>query len=246
MIPDPSLPGNINNAFRLNGCCPILSRNAYTGKIDHVLTSRQKLWGSFTWNKRDRYNRNNSRTFLPFPGQPINPVKRQIVGGPQVRIAHSWTISSRSVNEFSVGYNRFQNKNNITDNAKFTPKLGIPGIPNDCFPPMRFGGHNLVTPLFGVGCKNVDPSESYVYQDTFSYLRGKHSMKFGGEFRRYRYNTYEPRVRIRPNRAKSWRRQHSRSLGVPGRLPDLHSPQFFPRLVFQRSRTTFWPSLPDQ
>ena len=194
LIPDPSLPGNINNSFRLSGCCPILSRNAYTGKIDHVLTSKQKLWGSFTWNHRDRYNRNNSRTFLPFPGQPINPVKRQIVGGPQVRIAHAWTISSRSVNEFSVGYNRFQNKNNITDNAKFTPQLGIPGLPNDCFPPIRFSGHNSVAfaPLFGVGCKNVDPSESYVYQDTFSYLRGKHSLKFGGEIRRYRYNTYEP------------------------------------------------------
>ena len=192
LIPDPSLSGDTNNAFRLSGCCPILSRNAYTGKVDHVLTSKQKIWGSFTWNHRDRYNRNNSRTFLPFPGQPINPVKQQIVGGPQVRIAHAWTISSRSVNEFSVGYNRFQNKNNITDNAKFTPQLGIPGIPNDCFPPMRFSGHNPVTPLFGVGCKNVDPSESYVYQDTFSYLRGKHSLKFGGEFRRYRYNTYEP------------------------------------------------------
>jgi hypothetical protein len=191
-IPDPSLSGNINNNFRLSGCCPILSRNAYTGKIDHVLTSKQKLWGSFTWNQRNRYNRNNSRTFLPFPGQPINPVKRQIVGGPQIRIAHAWTISSRSVNEFSVGYNRFQNKNNITDNAKFTPQLGIPGIPNDCFPPMHFSGHNPVTPLFGVGCKNVDPSESYVYQDTFSYLRGRHSLKFGGEVRRYRYNTYEP------------------------------------------------------
>ena len=89
LIPDPSLPGNINNNFRLSGCCPILSRNAYTAKIDHVLTSKQKLWGSFTWNHRDRYNRNSSRTFLPFPGQPINPVKRQIVGGPQVRIAHA-------------------------------------------------------------------------------------------------------------------------------------------------------------
>ena len=109
-----------------------------------------------------------------------------------MRIAHSWTISSRSVNEFSVGYNRFQNKNNITDNAKFTPQLGIPGVPDDCFPPLRFTGHNPVPPLFGVGCKNIDPSESYIYQDTFSYLRGKHGLKFGGEFRRYRYNTYEP------------------------------------------------------
>jgi hypothetical protein len=192
LIPDPQLAKNTNNTERLSGCCPILSRNAYTAKIDHVLTGKQKLWGSFTWNHRDRYNRNSSRTFEPFPGQPINPVKQQIVGGPQVRIAHAWTISSRSVNEFSVGYNRFQNENNITDNAKFTPQLGIPGIPNNCFPPMRFSGHVPVAPLFGVGCKNVDPSESYVYQDTYSYLRGKHSLKFGGEFRRYRYNTYEP------------------------------------------------------
>src|SRR5438874_13804755 len=191
LFPDPTRLGDIKNTARFSGCCPILSRNAYTGKIDQVLTSSQKLWASFTWNHRDRFNRND-RSFPPFPGQPINPVKRQIVGGPQVRIAHAWTISSRSVNEFSVGYNRFQNKNNITDNAKFTPQLGIPGIPNDCFPPMKFSGHVQVTPLFGVGFKNVDPSESYVYQDTFSYLRGKHSLKFGGEFRRYRYNTYEP------------------------------------------------------
>ena len=192
LIPDPLFAKNTNNTLRLSGCCPILTKNVWTAKIDQVLTSKQKLSGSYTWNHRDRYNRNSSRTFLPFPGQPINPVKRQIVGGPQVRIAHAWTINNRSVNEFSVGYNRFQNKNNITDNAQFTPPLGIPGIPNDCFPPMRFSGHNPVTPLFGVGCKNVDPSESYVYQDTLSYLRGKHSLKFGGEFRRYRYNTYEP------------------------------------------------------
>jgi len=194
MLPDPQLAGNTNNTPKLSGCCPILSRNAWTAKIDHVLTDNQKLWGSFTWNQRDRYNRNNSRTFPPFPGQPLNPVKRQIVGGPQVRIAHSWTISTRAVNEFSVGYNRFNNKNNITDNAKFTPKLGIPGIPNDCFPPMHFSSSHVsgLAPLFGAGCKNVDPSESYIYQDTLSYLRGKHSLKFGGEFRRYRYNTYEP------------------------------------------------------
>src|SRR5438045_3708641 len=50
LIPDPVLPGDTNNDFRLSGCCPILSRNAYTGKIDHVLTSKQKLWASYTWN----------------------------------------------------------------------------------------------------------------------------------------------------------------------------------------------------
>ena len=192
LFPNPVSAKDLKNTPRFSGCCPILSRNAYTGKIDHVLTSKQKLWASYTWNHRDRYNRNRT-SFPPFPGQPINPVKRQIVGGPQVHIAHAWTISSRTMNEFSAGYNRFQNKNNITNNAQVTQQLGIPGIPHDCFPPFHFKGHVGQLPLnLGVGCKNIDPSESYVYQDTYSYLRGKHSLKFGSEFRRYRYNTYEP------------------------------------------------------
>lgn len=192
LFPDPVFAKDTKNTPRFSGCCPILTKNAWTAKIDHVLTGKQKLWASYTWNHRDRYNR-NGRSFPPFPGQPINPVKRQIVGGPQVRVAHSWTISTRAVNEFSVGYNRFQNKNNITTNAQFTPQLKIPGIPNDCFPPFHFRGHVGQLPsTLGVGCKNIDPSESFVYQDTYSYLRGKHSLKFGGEFRRYRYNTYEP------------------------------------------------------
>ena len=193
LFPDPANNKTARNTPVFSGCCPILSRNAYTGKIDHVLTTNQKLSGSFTWNERDRFNR-NGRSFPPFPGQPINPVKRQFVGGPQVRLAHFWTINARMVNEFSVGYNRFQNKNNITKNAQFTSQLGIPGIPDDCFPPIRFRNtrfSRLPTAL-GVGCENDDPSESYVYQDTFTYLRGKHSLKFGGEIRRYRYNTLEP------------------------------------------------------
>jgi carboxypeptidase family protein/TonB-dependent receptor-like protein len=193
LFPDPANNKNTRNTPVFSGCCPILSRNAYTGKIDHVLTTNQKLSGSFTWNQRDRYNR-NGRSFPPFPGQPINPVKRQLVGGPQVRIAHLWTINTRMVNEFSFGYNRFQNKNNITNNAQFTSQLGIPGIPDDCFPPIHFSNtrfSRLPTAL-GVACENDDPSESYVYQDTFTYLHGKHSLKFGAEIRRYRYNTLEP------------------------------------------------------
>ena len=193
LFPDPANDKTSRNTPVFDGCCPILSRNAYTGKIDHVLTSNQKLSGSFTWNERDRFNR-NGRSFPPFPDQPINPVKRQFVGGPQVRIAHSWTINSRMVNEFSAGYNRFQNKNNITNNAQFTSQLGIPGIPDDCFPPIHFTSSRAsrVPTALGVGCENDDPSESYVYQDTFTYLRGKHSLKFGAEIRRYRYNTLEP------------------------------------------------------
>jgi hypothetical protein len=193
LFPNPLLSGNFRNAPYFSGCCPWLDRDAYTAKIDHVLTSKQKIWGSFNWNARDRYNR-GGHTFPPFPGEPINPIKKQDVGGPQVRIAHSWAINDHTVNEASIGFNRFYNKNGLSNDAKYTSQLGIPGIPNDCFPSIQVKSAYIpsMPTRFGQSCANIDPSESYVVQDIYSFLHGRHNVKIGGEFRRYRYNTFEP------------------------------------------------------
>ncbi len=192
LFPNPVFNKLLRNEPRFSGCCPVLRQDKWSVKIDHVINERQKITGSFSWNRRDRFNR-NGRTFPPFPGQPLNPYKEQIVGGPQLRISHNWAINDHTNNELALGYNRFNNVNNVTNNKKFTPQLGIPGIPNDCFPPIRFSGHVGQLPsTLGVGCENVDPSESYIYQDTLSTVHGKHSLKFGGEYRHFRYNTFEP------------------------------------------------------
>lgn len=192
-FPDPLLNKNTRNQPKYSGCCPTLDSDKYSLKIDHVINGKQKLNASVNYNNRDRFNR-NANSFPPFPGFPLNPVKRQVVGGPQIRLAHNWTINDHTLNDFSMGYNRFNNANNIVPNSKYTPQLGIPGISPDCFPTFGFRGGGWTSSVpsrFGVGCKNVDPSESYIWTDTLSYLRGKHSFKFGGEFRRWRYNTFE-------------------------------------------------------
>ena len=192
LFPDPLYSGTIKNTPRFSGCCPFLNRNAYTVKIDHVLNSKQKLWGSYTYAWRSRYNRNTT-SFPPFPGWPMNPIKRQDVGGPQVRIAHAWNITDRSLNNFQFGFNRFQNKNGLSNNAKYFPSELV-GAPSTCFPRIALSSSyikNLPRTL-GQSCPNIDPADSFIVQDYFSYLRGKHNLKFGGEFRHYRYNTYEP------------------------------------------------------
>jgi hypothetical protein len=194
LFPQPMFGTNIRNITSFSGCCPELRRDALSIKIDENIGDKQKLSGVFGYYVRDRYNR-NSTTFPPFPGFPINPYKKQDVGGPQTRIQESWTINDHSVNVLSLGYNRFNNLNNITSNAKYTAQMGIPGIPDTCFPHFSFGGTNKAVQMInqlGASCENIDPSESYVYQDTYTNTRGKHSLKFGGQFIRYRYNTYEP------------------------------------------------------
>jgi len=184
--------GTIKNTPEFSGCCPILNRDAYTVKIDNVLTGKQKIWGSFNYNWRSRFQR-GAATFPPFPGEPINPVKGQDVGGPQVRLAHAWNITDRSLNEFQVGYNRFQNKNGLSNDVKYFPP-SIVGVPNTCFPGINLSSRYIqgIPKQIGHSCNNIDPMESFIVQDYFSYLHGKHSLKFGAEYRKYRYNTFEP------------------------------------------------------
>jgi hypothetical protein len=196
MFADPMFAGNKRNTPEFSGSTPVLRRDAVNIKMDHIINSKQKLSGMFGYYRRFLWKRNTADSaYPPFPGQPISTYKNQEVVGPQARISYTLSINDHSLNNLVVAYNRTNNANNLTNNAKFTSQLGIPGIPNTCFPRFSFGTTNkniqFMTAL-GVGCANIDPSESYVYQDTYSNVRGKHSLKFGADFIRYRYNTNEP------------------------------------------------------
>ena len=195
-FPKPALGTLFQNMPHYGGtCCPILRRDAETIKIDEVLNDKMKLGISFTEALRDRWMRNSqSLTWPPWPSQPLAATKIQDTGGPQLRLLHSWTINDHSLNELSLGYNRFISHNGITNDNKYTAALGIPGIPNNCFPPMTFkntDGIQLISSI-GVGCPIFDRQESYDYQDTFTTTHGKHSLKFGAQFLHYISNTYEP------------------------------------------------------
>ena len=196
LMADPLFSGNRRNTPQFSGSTPVLRRDAMTIKVDHAIGSNHKLSGMFGYYRRSLWKRNTANSsYPPFPGQPISTYKNQEVVGPQARLSYTWTVNDHSVNNAVIAYNRTNNANNLTNNAKYTPQLGIPGIPDTCFPRFSFGTKNtgiLFMSALGVGCANIDPSESYVYQDTYSTTRGKHSLKFGADFIRYRYNTNEP------------------------------------------------------
>jgi hypothetical protein len=179
-------------------CCPTMNRNAYTVKIDEVINTNHKLSGTFMEAVRHRTMGTGNDTWFPwYTGFPVVHEKTQSVGGPQARILWSWTINDHSVNTLSLGYNRFGNGNNQTPDAKYSAALGIPGLyaPDACFPQMKLGNSDKMGTLPTIGypsCPSRDPTESYSYQDSYATTRGKHSLKFGGQFLRYRYDTYEP------------------------------------------------------
>jgi len=176
-------------------CCPVLNRDAYTGKVDEVINDKQKLSVSLTYAVRSRYhNSPSSDSWAPWPSQPLTGAYTQNVGGPQLRILHTWTLNDHSVNVLSLGYNRFADSNGNSNDGRVTGAMHISGIPDNCLPHMSFGDNNGIQFLSSIGhsCGTRDPEESYLYQDTLSFTHGKHSLKFGGSYLRYRSNDYEP------------------------------------------------------
>ncbi len=193
LFPTPEFPGNIRNQPAFTGtCCPIFKEDKGSFKVDHSINDNMRLSGSLSWNARDRFNRIGT-TFLPFPGYPLNSVKEQVNGGPEARIQYTWTISPSTVNLLSAGYNRFPDLNGVSSDAKYS--MDVSGTDPACFSPLHFSaGNNPITALqkqFGVGCATNELSESYVYLDTFTHVVGKHSIKVGAQFIRYRYNTLD-------------------------------------------------------
>ena len=102
-----------------------------------------------------------------------------------------WTPSSRLVNEARFGYNRtsvffFDNDAKIlADGSGLTGGNGFPldtGVRNPGgFPWVSIAG------FAGLSCGCLSPAQNapnpfFDYQDNVSYLRGKHALKFGGEF----------------------------------------------------------------
>ena len=113
------------------------------------------------------------------------------------------TISSAMVNSFTVNYGRIRFNNGVsTDPSGIfgltgNQLVGIPGNPQQTagFSSQNFNGTGGAGYPSGFGT-NPSPEifidNVFGYSDNFTWQRGRHLMKFGGEFLRYEQNSFYP------------------------------------------------------
>src|SRR2546427_8417065 len=113
-----------------------------------------------------------------------------------------WTASSSLVNEARFGYNLFEFALAQSDANKFANGKDYPlntGITTTGgFPNVEIG--TTFAPLGGWRGRPIDfENPASDFQDNISYLKGKHSLKFGGEFTHIHvdFNAHDTRGRIR-------------------------------------------------
>ena len=171
------------------------SVDSFIAKIDHQITSTESLTG--------RYALARSQQVFPLGGlgfgagsrlpefAQTSPTRVQLVSASLLS-----TLSASRINEVRFGYSRYRTSfaglDGNSDPASFgtstspfnigSGKLGLPEI--------DFGGtfENLGASGFSIPRGRV--SQSYQILDNFTWLKGRHTLKFGGEYRRATINSF--------------------------------------------------------
>lgn len=116
-----------------------------------------------------------------------------VVQAHQGLLANTRVIGANKVNEFRAGVSRFENSN-VPLQANVRNVVAELKIPLDSTIPLYWGVPNVT---FGAGMTLTGNSADSPFinydtmiqiNDNFTWTKGKHSMKFGGEFTRTRFN----------------------------------------------------------
>jgi len=177
------LPNFGASGFTGSATAPV-DLDQWTGDVSHTLGANDRLHGYYAIQRDKRGEPILQLNTLPGFGD-TRQSRRQVF-----TLNETHTFSPNLVNEARFGFNRIFitfTPNNQLNPADFEIRNGINeaiGLPqiNVTGATLNFGGPN--------GFPQGRGDAVVVVSDTLSYLRGKHSLKFGGELRRFYNNNF--------------------------------------------------------
>ncbi len=162
--------------------------NQYLIRIDHAFSAKDRLSGRWFSSKTPETEPFGNGSTIPGFDWTQTRTKYDLA------LAHTHIFSGARINEFRFGWDRSLSIASSLDKTDLR-SLGIPAT-NDLkgMPQLNITGYAT----FGIPQEYRDNVHLFTFSDTFTWLRGKHSLKIGGEARRGRLqpmnlNTNRPR-----------------------------------------------------
>ncbi|MBI3210425.1 MAG: TonB-dependent receptor [Candidatus Solibacter usitatus] len=156
--------------------------NQFTGRVDHSFSSKDVFYANFISNRDSRTEPTLQGATLPGSGD-FRPAKRYLLSMGYTRV-----IAPTVTNEMRAGLNRVRieflpevaglykpEDFALSTGSAIIPTVTVSGV-------MTFGGIN--------GFPQGRGDTTIQWNDTLSWIRGRHSLKMGGEVRRFRNNNF--------------------------------------------------------
>jgi len=179
-------PTNTNPSGVLLGLVSVNQQDNGVAKVDYHISDRHSLSGTY-YNGVGGGSWHDGPPEVGLPGTSNSPFVGNLWGYVQMGSgAWTWTPNSTMVNEFRVGYTHFRQWNDSNDSNINPLAYGVnSGITDSRFfglPLIQVGASGSSFRLGGNFPKHIGPDGSLQILEHFSVLRGKHAIKFGGEF----------------------------------------------------------------
>ncbi|MFN7925800.1 MAG: carboxypeptidase-like regulatory domain-containing protein, partial [Bryobacteraceae bacterium] len=156
----------------------------FNQRLDYAQSAKSTWYGRFSWSDED------FKEIASFEDQEANILTKT----KQALLSNIHTFSPSIVNEFRFGYTQFNNdqKRFYAFKRDVTKELGIIGLNSPVELSYGTPSIGLGLGLTGFGEQGNGPfvgrTAMFQWIDNMSVIRGKHSLRFGGELRRDRYN----------------------------------------------------------
>ncbi|MFN0103890.1 MAG: carboxypeptidase regulatory-like domain-containing protein [Bryobacteraceae bacterium] len=173
--------GSLSSNFQ-NGRRRVIDKDQFIQRVDWTESANSSWFGRYSWGDE-----------LQLEEALLLNGSKLLTGVHQAMVTNTRVLSPVTVNEIRFGYNQFNNSTarELAGVRDVNAELGLPGMPSP--PPIGWGIPEVsLAPYSTFGDSTEGPyvNNNHIYQvvDNFSWVRGKHSFRFGGEIRIDRYN----------------------------------------------------------
>ncbi|HXW15011.1 MAG TPA: carboxypeptidase-like regulatory domain-containing protein, partial [Terriglobia bacterium] len=192
-----------NNALPANSPATWYESDEFSVKLDYNASASHRVDGSFIYAYTPRLLSNQGGIWSAgsTDGGPMANAYDHNTKAPSARARDSWTLSSTRLNVFSVTFNRFYVPSIARSRQGNWPAtLGLGDFGAGNFPIIEFQGLNGTEQRFVDG-QPIDESNlgsqfndeyaanTIIFDDTLSWVRGRHTYRFGGEVRIQQLNS---------------------------------------------------------
>ncbi len=175
-LPNAGATDRLRVANYIRNSSSSLNSDQYDIRIDHYLTSKQSVFGRWTWKDVSQDSPNN----LALPSNTDFDRYKILV------VSHNYTLTPRLLNEARFGMTLNDSGTAFPfDGRDFTAKLGFQGIgPNFPFnglPNIDFSGD--ISDLNRNRADGVSRSRTFQFNNNLTWTKGRHTMKYGFDVR---------------------------------------------------------------
>jgi hypothetical protein len=196
LYPLPNRPGtggsDLNNFF--SNAPGTDNNNSFDIRIDHQFSAHQSIFGHIT-------NFTNHINYNDYYGNGLSPEDaNDRLPGKNIIVDHTWTIRQNLIFEHHFSWahsesNRAETVSKTPTSLGFNASNVAPGITANLTPSVSISGPSAVGSYSSLG--NFYPFEAnyssvYQYAAAMTWVKGKHTVKYGIDLRRYPTQLWDP------------------------------------------------------